>query len=322
MAGYLFFRTSRSAYRQVTELFDFVTPTAAALWNLRWQVVGFCSHYPAASVQVLDDRFVSGSGLHGANLKRACIDTNWEYQQQQFAKFLLISLFSIYEGWLADVLRIVAPAARQRELDKRCQFPDSAARSGNGVTAAAAEIKLNSSQMLVGAFYVALQTQKKNALPKLGELLTCYRAFKESRNSFAHQNGLATQTAVQAYQSYAALSASDLGVGEKPILLPVLLNGPIVLSLRGVIGFSDIVLRIIATLDAEFSCSHLAEREFRDQWVERHSVNGKIPRLMLRSAGANRREKQLARMVRKLDLPRPSQTSRIDSFLKQYGYIF
>lgn len=97
MAGHLF-RTSRWAYRQVTELFDFVTPTAAALWNLRWQVVGFCSHHPAASVQVLDDRFVSGSGLHGANLRRACIDTSWEYQQQQFAKFLLISLFSIYEG--------------------------------------------------------------------------------------------------------------------------------------------------------------------------------------------------------------------------------
>src|SRR5579863_2190693 len=164
MAGYLFFRTSRSAHRQVTELFDFVTPTAAALWNLRWQVVGFCSHHPASSVQVLDDRFVSGSGLHGANLRRACIDTTWEYQQQQFAKFLLISLFSIYEGWLVDVLRIVATPARQPELNKRCQFPDAAARSGKGVAAAITEIKQNSSQMLVGAFYATLQTQKKNAL--------------------------------------------------------------------------------------------------------------------------------------------------------------
>jgi hypothetical protein len=276
MAGHLFFRTSRSAYRQVTELFDFVTPTAAALWNLRWQVVGFCSHHPAASVQVLDDRFVSGSGLHGANLKRACIDTSWGYQQQQFAKFLLISLFSIYEGWLADVLQIVAPAVRQRELSKRCQFPDSSARGGNGIMAAVAEIKLNNSQMLAGAFYAELRKQKKNSLPKIGELLTCYRAFKESRNSFAHQNGLATHTAVNSYQTYTALSASDLNVPEKPRLFPVLLNNQITLSLRGVIGFSDIILRIIATLDAEFSCSQLAEREFRDQWVESHTVNRKF----------------------------------------------
>ena len=73
---------------------------------------------------------------------------------------------------------------------------------------------------------------------------------------------------MSAYQAYTLLSASDLNVAEKPVLSPVSLNKPITLSLRGVIGFSDIVLRIIATLDAEFSGSPLAEREFRDQWVD------------------------------------------------------
>jgi hypothetical protein len=321
MAGYLFFRTSRSAFRQVTELFDFVTPATAALWNLRWQVVGFCSSHPSASVKVLDDRFISGSGLHGANLRRACIDTSWEDQQQEFAKFILISLFSIYEGWLADVLQIVAPSTRRRALGKWCQYPDSAAHNGNGVARAVAEIKLHSSDMLVGAFYAALRTQKKNALPKLAELLTCYRAFKEGRNSFAHQNGLATQTAVDAYQAYHHLSASDLGVTEKPTLPQVLLNTPIAFSLRGVIGFADIILRTIATLDAEFSCSQFAVQEFRAQWIEFYSVNGKVPRRMLKSAGANRREKQLTKMVNRLKLPRPSQTSKIDDFLKQQNFI-
>jgi hypothetical protein len=322
MAGYLFFRTSRSAFGQVTELFDFATPATAALWNLRWQVVGFCSNHPGASVQVLDDRFISGSGLHGANLRRACIDTSWEDQQQEFAKFILISLFSIYEGWLADILQVVAPSSRRRALGTWCQYPDSAARNGNGVARAVAEIKLHSSDMLVGAFYAALRTQKKNALPKIAELLTCYRAFKEGRNSFAHQNGLATPTAVDAYQAYNRLSASDLDVTEKPMLPQVSLNMPIAFSLRGVIGFSDIILRIIATLDAEFSCSQLAEHEFRAQWIEFYSASGKVPRRTLKSAGANRRENQLRKMVNRLKLPRPSQTSRIDSFLKQQNFIF
>lgn len=322
MAGYLFFRTSRSAYRQVTELFDFATPAAAALWNLRWQVVGFCSHNPSASVQVLDERFLSGSGLHGANFRRACIDTSWEDQQQEFAKFILISLFSIYEGWLADVLEIVAPSARRRALGKWCQYPDSAARNGNGVARAVAEIKLHSSDMLVGAFYAALRKQKKNALPKIGELLICYRAFKEGRNSFAHQNGLATQTAVDAYQAYSHLSASDLDVTEKPMLPAVLLNTPIAFNLRGVTGFSDIILRIIATLDAEFSCSQSAEHELRAQWVEFYSVGGKVPRCMLKSAGVNRRERQLKLMVNKLKLPFPGHTSKLDSFLKGQNFVF
>ncbi len=321
MAGYLFFRTSRSAFRQVTELFDFVTPASAALWNLRWQVVGFCSSHPSASVEVLDDRFISGSGLRGANFRRACIDTSWEQQQQEFAKFILISLFSIYEGWLADVLQIVAPSARRKALGMWCQYPDSMARSGKGVAMAVAEIKLHRSDMLVGAFYAELRKQKKNALPKIGELLTCYRAFKEGRNSFAHQNGLATQIAVDAYQAYNHLSASDLDVTEKPTLPQVLLNTPIAFSLRGVIGFSDIILRIIATLDAEFSCSQSAEHEFRAQWIEFYSVSGKISRRTLKSAGVNRRENQLMRMVAKLKLPRPSQTSRIDSFLKQQNFV-
>ena len=284
-------------------------------------MVGFCSSHPAASVEVLDDRFISGSGLRGANFRRACIDTSWEQQQQEFAKFILISLFSIYEGWLADVLQIVAPSARRKALGKSCQYPDSTARSGKGVARAVTEIKLHSSDMLVGAFYAALRKQKKNALPKIEELLTCYRAFKEGRNSFAHQNGLATQTAVDAYQAYSHLSASDLDLTEKPTLPQVSLNAPITFSLRGVIGFSDIILRIIATLDAEFSCSKPAEHEFRAQWVEFYSANGKIQPRMLRSAGVNRRENQLAKMVSRLKLPRPSQTSKIDIFLKQQNLI-
>lgn len=285
-------------------------------------MVGFCSHHSTTSVQILNDRFVSGSGLHGANLRRACIDTTWEIQQQQFAKFLLISLFSIYEGWLTDVLQVVAPAGRRQELSKRCQYPDSSARGGNGIMAAITEIKQSSSPMLVGAFYSELRKQRKNSLANIGDLLTCYRAFKECRNSFAHQNGLATQTAVDSYQAYITLTASSLGVPEKPALPPVLLNNQINFSLRGVIGFSDILLRIIATLDAEFACSEMAEREFRNQWIEKHAADGKIPRLMLRSSGKNRRENQLARKVKNLGLPRPSKTAQIDAFLKQHNFIF
>ncbi len=321
VAGYLFFRTSRSAYKQVTELFDFVTPAAAALWNLRWQVAGFCSHHPAATVQTLDDRFLSGSGLRGANFRRACIDITWEDQQQQFAKFFSMSLFSIYEGWLSDVLRIVAPPARLKVLEKWCQYPDSTAPRRHGTAMATAEIKLNSSQMLLDAFYSTLRKQKKNALPQIGTLLTCYRAFKEGRNAFAHQNGLATQAAVDAYQNYSRLSPSDLDAAEKPMLPPVSLNKPITFSLRGVVGFSGIILRIIATLDAEFSCAQLAEEEFRSQRVELYSINGKVRPRMLKSAGVNRREKQLERLVRKLKLPAPSQLAGIETFLKQQRFI-
>jgi hypothetical protein len=98
MAAPLFFRSSRSAFKQVTELFDFVWPTATALWNLRWQVAGFVSVRSDATSEELAKRFTEGSGIHGANIKKACLEMNWDQQQSQFAKFLLTDLFAIYEG--------------------------------------------------------------------------------------------------------------------------------------------------------------------------------------------------------------------------------
>src|SRR5271166_4590543 len=86
MARYLFFETSRSAFQQVSDLFDFVWPTAVALWNLRWQVQGFAGTKTHVTKAELHGRFVLGSGVHSANIERACLDTTWEEQQGQFAK--------------------------------------------------------------------------------------------------------------------------------------------------------------------------------------------------------------------------------------------
>jgi hypothetical protein len=118
MAGYLFFRSSRSTHQQVTELFDFVWPTVAALWNLRWQVAGLSATQTSVTTDMLTGRFIAGSGIHGANLKRACLETTWDQQQSQFAKFLLIDLFALYEGWLASTLGDMWPAPQFPAIHK------------------------------------------------------------------------------------------------------------------------------------------------------------------------------------------------------------
>jgi hypothetical protein len=65
-----FFPATREALAQMTALFDFVWPTAAALWNLRWQVQGFVAEVPTATVDELRKRFLFGSGLEGVDLNR------------------------------------------------------------------------------------------------------------------------------------------------------------------------------------------------------------------------------------------------------------
>lgn len=68
------FFTSTAAFKnQYTALFDFLQPTAAALWNLRWQVRGYLATVPDATKEDLMGRFVQGSGIHSVNLRRAAL---------------------------------------------------------------------------------------------------------------------------------------------------------------------------------------------------------------------------------------------------------
>src|SRR3990172_7350655 len=108
MPDFLFFDQSKAAFAQITDLFDFVWPTAASMWKLRWQVAGYFAARPNATVEDLEGRFVSGSGIHGANLKRACVDQTWTRQQERFAKFLLIDTCATYEAWISGTLEALA----------------------------------------------------------------------------------------------------------------------------------------------------------------------------------------------------------------------
>ena len=67
-------------------------------------------------------------------------------------------------------------------------------------------------------------------------------------------------TAYNHFLPYA--NPASLGVKECPDFKTPILNTPAELSLRGVIGFSYIVIQIMLTCDAELLCSQYAEAEF------------------------------------------------------------
>jgi hypothetical protein len=313
MARYLFFRSSRSAYGQITDLFDFVWPTIAALWNLRWQVQGFIDVHDQVTSEQLDGRFVVGSGIHGANLKRACVEQSWENQQSQFAKFLLIDLFALYEGWLSATL---GPLGLQH-LEKPFQFPTTVANGKTkGLALALTEVGAKQSQMLVKTFDKKLRSHPKNTDLNLDALLICYRCFKEYRNCLMHNGGIVTAGAKTAAEQYALITASDLGSKEKPSL-PILDVGAFInLPLRPVVGFSDVILRLIATLDARLAVFQGAEREFKAQWI---ATNGR--KYTLKTKEHTKRERQVQRLISKLALPRPTNVSLVEQFLKDHQLV-
>ncbi len=67
--SFLFFNSSKNAYKEITDLFNFVWPTTAAMWNLRGQVGEYLTLKPDATDREIYSRFVEGSGVQ-TNLKK------------------------------------------------------------------------------------------------------------------------------------------------------------------------------------------------------------------------------------------------------------
>lgn len=256
----LLFPTSISIASRITDLFDFVWPTAAAMWNLRWQVEGFIAVSPAATGEILQNRFVDGSGIHGANIKRACLEKTWDEQQEQFARLLLFEFCSLFEAWSELIL---SDLSIKKITSKDFQFPSTTHKGKPyGIQKVIALINNEISTVFDKSIFASLNTNKKYGFTHLENLLVTYRFFKECRNDIIHNAGLASEKCKEAYDAFAVLGARDIGVKERPASNIVKKGDPIKLSLRGVVGFGDIVLRIITTLDVQFSRTKWAETAF------------------------------------------------------------
>ena len=142
----LFFESSQSITERLGEIFDFVWPAMAGLWNLRWQVAGFASVTNKREAKELYAKFVEGSGVTSANLKVSCLEKSWEAQKELFARFLLVELCALYEGWIEDVAPRVVLSAQTSKLQKDLQFPTANSPKFAGVSRGIATV--NSSHQL------------------------------------------------------------------------------------------------------------------------------------------------------------------------------
>lgn len=319
----LFLKCSVNTADALTNLFDFVWPASVALWNLQWQAKGFIAQVPEVTVEELHARFVLGSGVRGANLKQLAADTAWEDLQQWFARLLLSESFALFEGWIEaafEELQVPLSIRGQGKssLDKKLQFPSKfdAGRLVGGVGAALAKVQLNlSSGLVLNCIYPVLIKNKKYALADLENLMICYRAFKEVRNDFIHHGGIASPKAEDCFIAFDALNAGNLGLKEKPELPQVVDGQPIRLSIRGVVGLSDVVLRLIATLDSELVNSGYGDALVKKRWLYTH--NG----LVTVAAAGLKRDAHLIRLVRKCALPKPVALTVLFGHLSSAGLV-
>ncbi len=311
--SFCFFNSSRLASKQVTEVFDFLWPTALALWNMRWEVTGFLQVVPNATKTDLDHRFVVGSGIRGVNFPRAFVEKTWEEHQETLARMLLINLCSLYESWIQQVL--LELGIQNRSYEKGLQFPTAV---NKGIQPTLQKINSPHSPLLKAAFYSDLIKNKYNSLSSLEELMVIYRYFKECRNCIIHADGITNKELEAASRDITTLDASGrVPLPEFPKHFDLKIGEPVILALRGVVGLSNIVLRLIATLDAELAYSKKAEDAFVANWKRLHGKRHYV----LKSRDKAKRKAQVSRLVKKMALPEPQNLNQFEKFMLQRNLV-
>lgn len=247
------------AHAQITRLFDFMSPTIIAMWNLRWQVQGFVQAYPDATQQDVVKRFALGSGVRGNEILRATVEVSWQEQRDRFSAIILTNTIAIFEDFTDQLAERSLTGTSRDAAAKALQFPTKS--GSDGYLKAYRSLNIVTPE-LTGVFAPAAKAGRWYSGPTVQNLLLCYRYFKEVRNALAHGGGRAGQKLIDAYAAFAPVAAADkLGMDRVPAHVPPELNKAVRLDPEGVNWFCNVVLRLIATFDADLAESQGALRE-------------------------------------------------------------
>jgi hypothetical protein len=310
MVPTLFFEASQGVTAQLSELFNFTWPTEAALWNLRWQVLGYVQTTGKVDHHDLNARFVRGSGVASADLKSACLVSTWEAQQEQFAKFLLFELCALYEAWLEFVVPRAVARRDVENVRKLLQFPPDPQKPASGYTRGITIVNSDVSQALRHEIFPVLITHSKNSWSSVAQLLIAYRYFKEVRNVCIHAGGLADQKVIDTHSLLQAIPPTTFGFNRAvPEASPVP-GAKVRISLFDMVGFSTIVHRLIVTFDAALAVSKTAEADLVARVRAKHPLV-----LMLSTSNHARRRQQVVQLLSKARVPKPVSTRLLEGVL-------
>jgi len=258
---------------QLTELYDFLWPTSVALWNLRWQVAGFINAVPVSKSADLAARFSHGSGIHGANIRRSCVEITWEEQQEQFASFLLINIVALYEDWVSSYLQELGIFSEKLSADM--QFFTSGSKGVHNVLNV---MQSTISSDMAATVYACMSLSKSYAIVDVNSMLVCYRYFKELRNCIMHKGKISDARLVNSYALYTSqCTKKNLWAKEVPAAIPIQIGNRVAISLRGVVGFSGVVKTIIESFDIEASRTRYFEKKFIQNWQDKHPDIARFP---------------------------------------------
>ncbi|GCF93736.1 hypothetical protein NRIC_16270 [Enterococcus florum] len=295
-----FFYDTNVKLKQLTQVLNNSWAVVVALWNLRCEVNGIVHQCPDIKQDELVQKFNTGSLVKGVDYRRTFIDTEWSEQQDEIAVMILNNTISLYESWLAEL----KDNCFVNMNIKRMQFPDS-------IEIEITKLNTPSSTVLTNTFYAKYLTRRHRNYTQIKDLLRCYRVFKETRNCYMHNDFYATPQLIDSYNEY-QISKNNLStiLKEIPDISPPKIGEKVHCNIRNVIGFTQVLIKIMVSSDAELVKSLTAENEF----IKCYRQKQKIVRTL--SPNEERANNQVCRYVTQCCYPSPiDNIEEMKSFL-------
>lgn len=257
------FEATYSASQQITATFDIVWALDAGLWNIREAAKQYFLNHPHASDKDAKDTLVKGLDIHGLSLKRIGTELSWEYEEQYIAELLLVNAIAIFDAWVDDFIESTLIG----QSNKRKNSIKDAIKRGDFSQFDNALAQENTSS-LAGCFHFTAKRQDAY----IGKLCLIYKYFKSCRNCCVHGNRKFNKAAKDSYDQIKNFTKDDCGISEFPKIAITALGNPLKLYLRGVVGFYDVLIRIINHYDLVAADKTGVENELIKRWNNIPSV--------------------------------------------------
>jgi hypothetical protein len=113
------------------------------------------------------------------------------------------------------------------------------------------------------------------------------------------------------------MAPTAIGMGRVPRLQQLVLNDPIPTDLDSVLGFGEVLHRIVVTVDSELSLSERAEAIMVSRWESMRRGYYSDPPL-----DQKRREDRIRDWMLRAGMPEPTAREELDRFLTDRYGIF
>lgn len=255
----MFFEASKDALNNITYIFDFIHSVNVSMRYTKHKVEKIVQLNPLYENGQIKKIIDPEEKVHGVNYRKTFLEEPWNVQEEKNAWLLLNNLFAIHEGWAQRLYsESFCNFGYSKKFIKNLEFP----KLSNKITTFFVTSDKKSLPMKE-AFFEKYRLDSDIDFTKLDNYMLCYRAFKEARNCFMHENFVASEEFIDAYNKYIPVATTtSLNVEEVPVFPTPSQKSPIKLSLRGIIGFSQIIRKIIIIMDTYLLQTKAGEQEF------------------------------------------------------------